>query len=159
MTRLARLAIQRRWVVIASWLGFIVIAQVISGALGGANYKDTFSLPGTETQKVMDLLKNSGQKDQNGLTGQVVLHAKSGDLTAPPANVLPELQKLCGDQFKVTGVTSPWGSFKCSTTGTGTTAPAETNLLSKDKTIGIVNVNWYSDKYEQKLFDGVYKNL
>jgi len=45
MTRLARLAIQRRWLVIVAWLAFIVIAQAISGSLGGANYKDTFSLP------------------------------------------------------------------------------------------------------------------
>jgi RND superfamily putative drug exporter len=87
------------------------------------------------------------------------MHAKSGDLATPPANVLPELQKLCGDEFKVTGVTSPWGSFTCSSTGTGSAAPAQTTLLSKDKTTGIVNVNWYSDKYEQKLFDGVYDKL
>jgi len=159
MQRLARLAIQRRWLVIVGWLAFIVIAQAISGSLGGANYKDTFSLPGTETQTVMDLQKHSGQSNQNGLSGQVVMHAKSGDLATPPANVLPELQKLCGDAFKVTGVTSPWGSYKCGANGGATQAAGEPTQLSNDKTIAIVNVSWYSDQYEQKLFDGVYDNL
>src|SRR4051812_13420001 len=113
MTRLARLAIQRRWLVIVAWLAFILITQAISGSLGGANYKDTFSLPGTETDSVIKLLKHSGQNNQNGLSGQVVMHAKTGNLQSPPANVVPELQKLCGDKFDVTGVTSPWTSLTC----------------------------------------------
>src|SRR6266496_3890428 len=117
MQKLARLAIQRRWLVIVAWLAFIVIAQGISGSLGGANYKDTFSLPHTETDSVIKLLKHSGQNSQNGLSGQVVMHAKSGDLANPPANVLPELQKLCADKFDVTSVTSPWGSYTCSPSG------------------------------------------
>jgi len=160
MTRLARLAIQRRWLVIVAWLAFIVIAQAISGSLGGANYKDTFSLPHTETDSVIKLLKHSGQNNQNGLSGQVVMHAKSGDLAAAPPNVLPDLQKLCGDKFDVTKVTSPWGSFACSKTGgTATPGPALPAQLSNDKTTAIVDVTWFSDKYEQKLFDGVYKSL
>jgi RND superfamily putative drug exporter len=158
MTRLARLAIQRRWLVIVAWLAFIVITQGISGSLGGANYKDTFSLPGTETQTVMDLLKHSGNDDQNGLTGQVVMHAKSGDLQQAPANVVPELQKLCTDNLKVTTVTSPWGSYSCKNNAATSTAPATTQL-SPDKKTAIVNVTWFTTKYEQKLFDGVYNKL
>jgi putative drug exporter of the RND superfamily len=159
MQKLARLAIQRRWLVIVAWLAFIIITQAISGSLGGANYKDTFSLPGTETQTVMDLLKHSGQDSQNGLTGQVVMHAKSGDLQSPPANVVPELQKLCADNLKVTSVTSPWGSFTCGANGSATPRAPETTQLSPDKTIAIVNVTWFSTQYDQKLFDGVYDHL
>ncbi len=159
MQKLARLAIQRRWLVIVAWLAFIILAQGISGALGGANYKDTFSLPHTETDKVVKLLKASGQDNQNGLSGQVVMHAKSGDLQAAPSGVLPELQKLCNDKLAVTGVTSPWQSYSCSPGGGGTQTAAQPTQLSKDKTIAIVNVNWFSNKYDQKLFDGVYDNL
>ena len=159
MQKLARLAIQRRWIVIGGWIAFILITQGIAGALGGANYKDSFSLPGTETQTVMDLLKHSGQKQQTGLSGQVVMHAKTGTLATPPANVLPDLQKLCGENFKVTGVTSPWGSYNCAANGTATPAPGQPTQLSQDKTIAIVNVSWYTDKYDQKLFDGVYNAL
>ncbi len=159
MQKLARLAIQRRWLVIVVWLAFIVLAQGMSGALGGPNYKDTFSLPHTETDKVVKLLKASGQDNQNGLSGQVVMHAKSGDLQTPPAGVLPELQKLCNDKLAVVSVTSPWQSYTCSPGGGGTQTVAEPTQLSKDKTIAIVNVNWHSAKYDQKLFDGVYDHL
>jgi RND superfamily putative drug exporter len=158
MQRLARLAIQRRWLVIVAWLAFVVITQGISGSLGGANYKDTFSLPHTETDAVMKLLKNSGQDNQTGLSGQVVMHAKSGDIASPPANVLPALQKLCGDNLDVVAITSPWASYTCANGKAGSAGPQPTQL-SKDKTIAIVDVTWHSDKYEQKLFTGVYDNL
>jgi RND superfamily putative drug exporter len=46
---LAQFAIRHRWWVIAGWLVFIVGTQAIAGSLGGANYKDEFKLPGTET--------------------------------------------------------------------------------------------------------------
>ena len=159
MQKLARIAIQRRWLVIVAWLAFIILTQAISGGLGGANYKDTFSLPHTETDKVVKLLKASGQDNQNGLSGQVVMHAKSGDLQAAPNGVLPQLQKLCNDNLDVVSVTSPWQSYSCSPGGGGTQTAAEPTQLSKDKTIAIVNVNWHSNKYDQKLFDGVYNNL
>jgi putative drug exporter of the RND superfamily len=159
MQKLARLAIRRRWLVIVAWLAFIFIAQGIAGALGGANYKDSFSLPGTETQTVMNLLKHSGQKQQTGLSGQVVMHTKTGTLETPPANVVSDLQNLCRENFKVTGVTSPWGSYNCAANGKATPAPPQPTQLSQDKTIAIVNVNWYTDKYDQKLFDGVYDAL
>src|SRR6266508_354389 len=80
MQKLARLAIQRRWLVIVAWLAFIVLAQGISASLGGANYKDTFSLPHTETASVAKVLKNAGLDSQNGASGTVVLKAKTGSL-------------------------------------------------------------------------------
>src|SRR5262249_8026850 len=107
---------------------------------------------------VMDLLKHSGQDSQNGLTGQVVMHAKSGDLQAPPANVVPELQKLCSDNLKVTSITSPWGSFTC-TNGSAPPATPATTRRHPANTIAIVNISWFTTQYEQKLFDGVYDHL
>ncbi len=159
MQRLARFAIQRRWLVIVGWLAFIVITQGIASSLGGANYKDTFSLPHTETDRVIKLLNNSGQDSQNGLSGQVVMHAKSGNLQSPPENVLPALQNLCAEKFDVVTVTSPWVSYSCTANGGATATPAQPTQLSQDKTTGIVNVTWHSNKYDQKLFDGVYDNL
>ena len=60
MKSLAAFAIRHRWWVIAAWVAFIVLTQGISGALGGASYKDTFSLPHTETAAVAKVLKKSG---------------------------------------------------------------------------------------------------
>lgn len=158
MHSLARLAIRRRWWVIIAWLAFVLLAQVIAGSLGGANYKDTFSLPHTETDTVMKLLKDSGQSNQNGLSGQVVFHAKSGTLQQAPDAVSPALSALCKDKLDVVSVSSPWGTVTCKD-GAASTGPGESRLLSKDQTIAIANVNWYSEKYDQKLFDGVYDQL
>jgi RND superfamily putative drug exporter len=66
MKTIARFAIDKRWYVIAGWIAFVALTQVILGGLGGSAYKDTFSLPGTETDKVMHLLDQTGHADQNG---------------------------------------------------------------------------------------------
>ena len=78
MKALAEFAIRRRWWVIAGWITFIVAAQGIAGAMGGAAYKDTFSLPHTETATVATLLKDAGLSNQNGVTGTVVVRNTDG---------------------------------------------------------------------------------
>ncbi|HEY2271669.1 MAG TPA: hypothetical protein VGH30_02765, partial [Jatrophihabitantaceae bacterium] len=64
MKTLAEFAIRRRWFVIVGWLVLVVAAQGIASAMGGAAYKDTFSLPHTETATVANLLKNAGLDNQ-----------------------------------------------------------------------------------------------
>jgi RND superfamily putative drug exporter len=117
MQKLARLAIQRRWLVIGAWLAFIVLAQGISGALGGANYKDTFSLPHTETASVAKVLKNAGLDSQNGATGTVVLKAKTGTLQSAPAGLAPALDKLCTSGNQVSTIRTPWQAIDCTKAG------------------------------------------
>src|SRR5262249_10887306 len=111
MKSVATFAVRYRWWVIAGWLVFILLAQGAASSLGGANYKDTFSLPATETDKVMTLLKDSGQKDQSGLSGQVVFHSTSGTLAQPPEEVMPALRGLCAANLSVVRVDSPWGTI------------------------------------------------
>ena len=115
MKALAEFAIRRRWLVIAGWIAFIVVAQGIAGAMGGAAYKDTFSLPHTETATVAKLLKNAGLNNQNGVTGTVVLK----DKTAPrsPARrrgLQPALVALCTSGNHVALIATPWQSIDCS---------------------------------------------
>ena len=107
MQTLARLAIQKRWYVIAGWIIFIVGAQLIAGAAGGAAYKDVFTLPHTETQKVLDLLRDSGQTGQTGQVGAVAVHAKSGtlDVKQAPEGLAAALDKLCTGGFHVATIT------------------------------------------------------
>jgi RND superfamily putative drug exporter len=157
--KLANFAIKHRWWVIAAWLAFIVLAQGISAALGGANYKDTFSLPHTETNTVINLLKSSGQQSQNGLSGQVVFKAKTGNLNTAPPGVTEVFEKLCADKLDVVSVISPWQTVTCQPDGGHTAAPGLPTLLSKGQPIAIANITWYTDKYDQKLFDGVYNGL
>jgi RND superfamily putative drug exporter len=158
MKTIAQFAIRRRWWIIAGWIAFIILTQAFTGALGGASYKDTFSLPHTETDKVIHLLDNSGQSEQNGLSGQVVLKAKSGTLDSAPAGLDQALAGLCADKLDVVGTTSPWQSVTCAN-GKAQPAAGQPTLLSQDKSIAITNVTWKSAKYDQKLFDGVYDRL
>jgi RND superfamily putative drug exporter len=149
----------KRWLVIAAWLAFIVLAQGVSAALGGANYKDAFSLPHTETDKVMHLFEGAGLNDQNGLSGEVVFRAKTGSLDNAPDGVLPALSALCEAKFDVTGITTPWQTITCTPGGGHTESPGQPTMLSKTAPIAIADVNWYTEKFEQRLFDGVYDKL
>ncbi|HEY2983759.1 MAG TPA: MMPL family transporter, partial [Jatrophihabitantaceae bacterium] len=159
MQKLARLAIQRRWLVIVAWLAFIVLAQGISASLGGANYKDTFSLPHTETASVAKVLKNAGLDSQNGASGTVVLEAKSGTLQTEPATLAPALAKVCTSGNQVVTIRTPWQSIDC--TKNGATSAGDQKLLNtaKGSTTGLVNITWRSNHYDQKLFTNVFNDL
>ena len=159
MQKLARLAIQRRWLVIIAWLAFIVLAQGISASLGGANYKDTFSLPHTETASVAKVLKNAGLDNQTGATGTVVLKATTGTLQTEPAALEPALVKLCTSGNKVATIRTPWQAIDC--TKNGATSAGDQRLLNtaKGSTTGLVNITWQSNRYDTKLFTNVFNDL
>ena len=95
MRNLAQFAIRHRWWVIAGWLAFIVGTQAIAGSFGGANQRDEFKLPGTETQTVSTLLRNGGLDSQNGIDGNMVLHVNNGELTSPPGRDRGVPRGLC----------------------------------------------------------------
>ena len=159
MQKLARLAIQRRWLVIGAWLAFIVLAQGISGALGGANYKDTFSLPRTETASVAKVLKNAGLDSQNGATGTVVLKAKTGSLQSAPAGLAPALAKLCTSGNQVSTIRTPWQVIDCTKAAATTAGDPRLLNTANGSTTGLVNITWTSNHYDQKLFTNVFNEL
>jgi RND superfamily putative drug exporter len=150
MQTLARFAVRRRWWVVGGWIVFIIAAQALLSGLGGANYKDDFKLPHTETQTVSELLKKSGLDSQNGASGTMVLHAKSGTVADYAAKVQPELQKLCTSGHGIASVTSPYGAIACGQASAGGAAAAPAPV-SQDKTISIVGINWSS--VQPKLAD------
>jgi RND superfamily putative drug exporter len=161
MRTIARFAIEKRWIVIAAWLGFIVLAQGVSGALGGANYKDEFKLPHTETDTVSRLLKNAGQDNQNGIDGLMVVRTTSGTATTPPAGVIDALEAQCSARTKVVAITTGWGSIDCAKGGTFTEDGANPKMIStKDPSIALVDITWAGGgSYDQNAIDTVYKNL
>src|SRR6478609_2969784 len=158
MKTIARFSIDKRWYIIAGWIAFVALTQIILGVLDGSAYKDTFSLPGTETDKVMHLLDKTGHADQNGPSGQVVLHAKSGTLATAPAGASTAFAALCSEHLGVVAVATPWQTVTCAD-GQAVTGVRQPTLLSADKTIAIADVSWKSANYDQKLFDGVYDHL
>ena len=168
MQTLARIAIRHRWWVIGAWLAFIVIAQALAGAVGGSTYKNVFTLPHTETQTVLDLLKSSGEGGQAGQAGTVVVHARTGRLsptTAPPG-LMSALRGVCDDGNHVAVMRSQWGSVQCAADGSAHTTPLaepgqgdKSPLLSSDHRVGLVAITWQVNENDVGNFTGVYDTL
>ena len=119
MKTIAEFAIRRRWFIIAGWIVLIIAAQGIASAMGGAAYKDTFSLPHTETATVANLLKHAGLDNRNGVSGTVVVKNKNNAaFTAAPPQLQPALVKLCTSGDHVVLISTPWQSIDCSHHGT-----------------------------------------
>jgi RND superfamily putative drug exporter len=159
LQQLARFAIRRRWWVVAAWIAFVVAAQGIAGAMGGSSYKDTFSLPHTETASVAKLLKDAGLDSQNGATGTVVLKSKSGAFTAPPPQLESTLVALCSSGDRVGLVASPWQSIDCSKNATVTAGNQGLLNTSHGGATALVVVTWANNHYDPAQFTGVYDHL
>jgi RND superfamily putative drug exporter len=160
MKTISEFAIRRRWFVIAGWIVLIVAAQGIAGAMGGAAYKDTFSLPHTETASVAKLLKHAGLDNQNGVVGTVVLKNKDDSaFSGAPSQVPPALTKLCSSADHVAMIATPWQSIDCSkpdAPGAGNPKLLNTNRGSNT---ALISITWQSNHYDQTLFKDVYNSL
>src|SRR5262245_19124393 len=99
--------------------------------MGGASYKDTFSLPHTETASVSDLLEDAGLNNLNGASGTAVLKNKSGAFTEAPAQLQPTLTKLCAAGDHVAMISTPWQSITCAKAAD--VQPGDPQLLNSAK--------------------------
>ena len=159
MRTLAHFAVQRRWGVIAAWLLLIVAVQAALLGLGGAQYEDDFTLPGTETEAVSRLLTDAGLADRNGASGTIVLHANGGAVTAFADEVQPALQALCAADVGVSSIRSPYGAIDCAS-GASTTDPAgQAALVSADGSIGLVTVGWAAAQPSSEQLDGTVERF
>ncbi|WP_018635186.1 MMPL family transporter [Parafrankia elaeagni] len=159
MKRIAEFAVRRRWLVVVGWIAFVVAAQGIAGAMGGASYRDTFSLPDTETASVADLLEGAGLNNQNGATGTVVLKNQEGAFTGAPEGLESALIEVCRSGNHVALVTSPWASIDCANVEAD--APGNPQLLNsaRGSTTALLSITWESDHYDVVLFTNVYDQL
>ncbi len=151
--------VRRRWFVIVGWILLLVIMGAVSKGIGGADYKDVFKLPGTETQAVADVLKASNLDSQNGVNGQMVMHSTTGDLTQAPQAFLTSMENICDPKFKVVSIDSPWGSVNCTATGKFDTAGKQPFLLADSKDIAIVNITFSGVKYDQDAITATWNYL
>ncbi len=143
MSSIARFAIRRRWFVIASWIVAVVVIQVLSSSVGGASYRESFRLPGTEIQKVSDLLDAAGFAQENNAVGTMVLHRPNGGGTFEdePAGFLGDARAAVCDveEARVATITTPWGSVSCTADGEGS-ATARPDLLSPDGSVALAEI-------------------
>jgi RND superfamily putative drug exporter len=109
LARLARWSIAHRRIVLLVWVALLVGAGIVSSSVG-TRYATDFSLPGSESQRALDMLKRDFPA-QAGDSDQIVFHARSGKVTdaAVRADVQPVLDRI-SHLPHVTGVTSPYSS-------------------------------------------------
>ncbi|TAM82284.1 MAG: MMPL family transporter [Jatrophihabitans sp.] len=160
MKTIAEFAIRRRWFVIAGWIVLIVVLQGVAGAMGGASYKDTFSLPHTETASVAQLLKQAGLDNQNGMSGTVVVRNTGGaPFTSEPPALALALARLCTSGDRVTLIATPWHGIDCSRPGVATAG--NPTLLNSDRgaTTALVVITWQAGHFDPSQFKGVYDSL
>lgn len=106
LVRLSRAAVRHRWAVLAAWV-------VVAGALGflslafGGRFVDTFTIPGTESQKATNILEERFPS-RAGDTAQLVFDSEEGvrspEARAEIGGVISKARELPG----VTGVSSPF---------------------------------------------------
>ena len=81
MLKLTRWCIAHRRRVFIAWIAIAVLTTVVAGA-AGRNYATNFSLPGTESQRSLDLLKKEFPA-QSGDVDTIVFHTANGTVDDP----------------------------------------------------------------------------
>ncbi|HUO71200.1 MAG TPA: MMPL family transporter [Solirubrobacteraceae bacterium] len=117
----------RRWVILG-WIAVAVVTTVVAGAVG-RQYANNFGLPGTEAQRVVDLL-NKEFKAQSGDVDTIVWHTPSGTVTSPQVRaaiepLLARVQKMP----HVVSVISPY-------------SPAGEVQVSRDQRTAFATINY-----------------
>ena len=76
--RLGRLAFRRRRLVVMLWIAVLTVVGIGSASVSGTP-SDQFTIPGTQSQKALDLLdKEFPQASASGATARVVFEAPDG---------------------------------------------------------------------------------
>jgi RND superfamily putative drug exporter len=108
----------RRWVVLA-WLAVAIGTNFVASAVG-RHYATNFTLPGTESQRVADLLSHQF-KTQSGDVDTIVFDYAKGRFDAPAvkAVIVPLLNKVARDPAVVSVLSpySPQGAVQVSHDG------------------------------------------
>ena len=81
MLGLARWCIAHRRRVVVAWVAVAILTTVVAQAVG-PNYVTVFSLPGTESQRAVDLLKREF-RTQSGDVDTIVVHVSRGTIDSP----------------------------------------------------------------------------
>src|SRR3954449_9299077 len=142
MRSVTRFAITRRKTVIIGRILILVGDSMAAGAVG-SEFRHVFSLPGTATQQVQDLLQKRFPS-QSGESGQVVFHVDQGTLKAHKAQIAKSIAAI-NRAPDIAGVSSPLsprggGLDKDGRTGFGTVSFSKTiDHLTKERVQKVVN--------------------
>jgi RND superfamily putative drug exporter len=129
MRALATWCVRHRWLVVAIWIGVLVLTTLVSRAVGTA-YTNSFTLPHTESTDAITLLKSVAPKTA-GDTEQVVIGTSDGrhitdpDVMARVQTMLDKVERLP----HVSSVRSPFG-------------PGGADQVSKDGTVAFATITF-----------------
>ncbi|MER5695577.1 MMPL family transporter [Streptomyces mirabilis] len=118
--RLGRLAFRRRRRMLALWLALVAAAVVCMTAFGGTGKLDnTFSIPGSESQRALDRMKTDFPTF-SGTSAQIVFTATDGQKVTDPADSARIRAALdaAASAPQVAKVVSPFDAHTVSTDGT-----------------------------------------
>jgi RND superfamily putative drug exporter len=109
MLKLTRWCIAHRRYVVAGWVALALLASVLAQAVG-RQYSTNFTLPGTESQRAVDLLTREFPA-QSGDRDLIVFHVSHGTIDAPAvrARLVPLLARAATFPH-VAGVISPYSA-------------------------------------------------
>ena len=123
---LGRFSFRHRWAVLSAWL--IVLVGVGAAGLGmGGKLTDNFAIPGTESQRALELLAQK-LPQLSGAETQVVF-ATQGDITLTEPRVTDAIAKSVANLKAVPQITVAAG-------------PADTHMLSPDAHVGLGTVQY-----------------
>lgn len=132
--RLGRFAFRRRRLVVMLWIAVLAVVGIGSASVSGTT-SDQFTIPGTQSQKALDLLdKEFPQASASGATARVVFEAPGGRKLTSGAHK-SEVEALIADLKKapqVASVSDPYTSRLISQDGTITYAQVTYRVAQAD---------------------------
>jgi RND superfamily putative drug exporter len=124
--RLGHVAVRRRRSVLAVWVALLVGVGVLAGSVGGET-SDEFSVPGTESQRAMDLLQ-ARFPSHSGSAARVVFASGDGSALTDVAN-RRIIDDTLADMAEAPGVV-------------GVASPFDTGTLSPDGAVAFADVHY-----------------
>src|SRR4051794_22547799 len=143
MAPLARWCFTHRFPVLALWIAGLIVLAGLSHAAGD-QYSDSFSLPGTESTRALELLQKSFTA-QSGDSDQIVFHTGQGTVKDPATR--QRLEAMLAKVAKGPHVVSVVSPF----------APAGAAQVSQDGRTAYATVNM--DKLPQDIPKASYDKL
>jgi RND superfamily putative drug exporter len=105
LQRLGRISFRHRRRVLAIWLGLLVVLAIVGGAVSKP-FSEEFKIPGTGSQKAIDLLK-AELPAASGAAGQVVFAAPSGGQVKDDAASIESAVAAAGKTPGVVSISNP----------------------------------------------------
>jgi RND superfamily putative drug exporter len=139
MRALAKFCYERRWYVLAGWIGGLVALGVLSTAFAG-DFHTEFELPGSESQEAIDLLEARGANERTGEQGQIVFQKEGGVDDPAVQSAMEDFFGKIDSNIEGVEVVSPY-------------EPGNEHQISEDGTIAYAELNFGDREFDEYTDD------